>query len=178
PHVDDLINGDPRTMIRLTVRHSENDQPEEVQLVVEKYLADAETGELWRPLLAAIEARLVKNPKDAGLLELRAELAGQWSDSKAQLADCTSAIEILSKQKSATAASDLKRLYGRRGNAYVRLDKYHEAVADFARVITKETTDEELLNNQARALAAVMLRPNTHDAEMTIASPWVGMVTA
>src|SRR5205823_6012094 len=58
----------------------------------------AEADPLCRPLLEAVEARLVKESHDAGLLELRAELAGQWSDTKAQLADYTAAIESLSRQ--------------------------------------------------------------------------------
>ena len=62
-----------------------------------------------------------KSRADAGLLELRAELAGQWSDAKAQVADYTAAIEALAQQKPEAAAADLKRLYGRRGNAHRRL---------------------------------------------------------
>ena len=173
-----LLNAKVGTKVRLTVRHPGGDPTENIELTAEKYLFDPVTGELWRPLLAAIEARLLKDPRDPALLELRAELAGQWSDTKAQLADYTAAIEILSRQKLEATANDLKRLYGRRGNAYARVEKWEEAVADFARVITKETTDEELLNNQARALASVLLRPKKQDAALLFADPWTKLVTA
>ncbi len=178
PMITDLLKGAAGTKVRLTVRHPGSDQTEDVQLVREKYLFDLETGELWRPLLAAVEAGLAKDPRDAGLLELRAELAGQWSDSKAQSADYTAAIAALSEEAPEAVAVALKRLYGRRGNAYVRLERWHEALADFAHAITRETTDEELLNNQARALTAVMLRPKKQDAATLFAGPWVGLATA
>ena len=70
--------------------------------------------------------RLAKTPRDARLLELRAELAGQWSGSEAQVADYSAAIEALAHQ-TPEAAVDLKRLYRRRGNAYVGLKKWAAA---------------------------------------------------
>jgi tetratricopeptide (TPR) repeat protein len=140
-------------------------------------LDDPESGDPCGPLLRAIEARLAKAPHDAGLLELRAELAGQWSDTKGQLADYTAAIEALTKQ-GPEARADLDRLYGRRGNAYVRLEKWEEAVADFARAVTKETTDEELLTNQALALAGALLRSPKHSAARTITGPWARLAAA
>ena len=53
---------------------------------------DAATGELLGPLRALIKERLASEPRNPGLLELRAQLAGQWSDTKAQVADYTAAI--------------------------------------------------------------------------------------
>jgi WD40 repeat protein/tetratricopeptide (TPR) repeat protein len=119
---------------------------------------DPATGELLNPLREAVNNRLTKAPRDAGLLELRAELAGQGSDANAQVADYTAAIEALAQQKPEAAAADLKRLYGRRGNAYVALKQWQQAVDDYAHVVTTTTTDEELLTNQATALAKVILK--------------------
>jgi WD40 repeat protein/tetratricopeptide (TPR) repeat protein len=113
-------------------------------------LADGARQE-FDPLDAAINERLARQPRHPGLLELRAELAGQWSDAKAQVADYTAAIEALSQQPGKTTTADIQRLYGRRGIAYVSLEKWPEALADFAQVITKETTDVDLLSNRARA---------------------------
>ena len=83
-----------------------------MELVSGKYLLDPATGDLWRPLLAAIETRLAKDPQGAGLLELRAELAGQWSDTKAQLAD-----------------------YVTLGKAHAQQGRTNEAAAAFARAL-------------------------------------------
>jgi WD40 repeat protein/tetratricopeptide (TPR) repeat protein len=144
--------------------------------VDEDELDDPENGEPCGPLLRAIETRLAKGPCDAGLLELRAELAGQWSDTKAQLADYTVAIDVLAGRPE--AAADLKRLYGRRGIAFVRLEKWDQAVADFARVVTRETTDEELLTNQALALAGVLLRSPKYHSALKIADSWIRLAAA
>ena len=110
---------------------------------------------ILHPLRAAVNERLAKEPRDAGLLELRAELAGQWSDAKAQVADYTAAIDVLAQQKPEATAADLKRLYGRRGNAYVALQQWQQAVDDYARVVTDATTDVDLLSNRARAYEAL-----------------------
>ncbi len=93
--------------------------------------ADAATGEMLFVLLAALEKRLAESPGDPSLLELRAELAGQWSDSQAQVADYTAALSALAKRKPEPTA-DLKRLYGRRGNAQVDLRHWQQAVDDYA----------------------------------------------
>jgi hypothetical protein len=93
-------------------------------------MIDTATGELLHPLRAAIHSQLAKEPRNAGLLELRAELAGQWSDFKAQAADYTAAIDALAQQKPDAAAVDLKRLNRRRGDAYVGLQRCPEAVDD------------------------------------------------
>jgi len=118
---------------------------------------DAATGEWLHPLRAAIDERLAKEPRNPGLLELRAELAGQWSDAKAQVADYTAAIDVLSRQKAAATAVDLQRLYGRRGNAHVALQQWQQAVDDYARAVTDATSDEALLFNQALARAELLL---------------------
>src|SRR5262249_8607201 len=89
---------------------------------------------------------------------LRAELAGQWSDRKAQAADYTAAIEALSQQSPGAAAGDIQRLYARRGNAYVALRQWQQAIDDYARGMTDATTDEALLPNQALALGESLLR--------------------
>ena len=95
-----------------------------IELTRERFVSDPATGDLLYPLRALVNERLAKTPRDAGLLELRAELAGQWSDAQAQVADYTAAIDALAPQKPEVAAVDLKRLYRRRGNAYVSLKKW------------------------------------------------------
>ncbi len=108
-------------------------------------------------LRAAVNERLAEQPRNAGLLELRAELAGQWSDARAQLADYTAAIDALSPLKAEATAADLERLYGRRGNAHVALEQWQKAVDDYARAVVDATTDETLLSNQALALSETLL---------------------
>ena len=154
-NLDRLLAGEAGTKVGLTVRHSGSERPEVIELTRERFVHDAATGELLHSLRAAINEQLAREPRNPGLLELRAELAGQWSDSKAQVADFTAAIDALSQQTPAAKAVDLKRLYGRRGNAYVRLEKWQEAVADFAHVVTTETTDVDLLSKRANAYEAL-----------------------
>jgi hypothetical protein len=112
-----LLAGEAGTKVRLTVRRSGSDSQVEIELTRERFINDAAAGELLHPLRAAIDERLAKEPGNPGLLELRAELAGQWSDKKAQVADYAAAIDALSQQKDEAAAADLQRLCGRRGNA-------------------------------------------------------------
>jgi WD40 repeat protein/tetratricopeptide (TPR) repeat protein len=118
---------------------------------------DPATSELLNLLRTATSSRLAKEPRNPGLLELRAELAGQWSDAKSQVDDYSAAIDALSQQKAKAAAADLKRLYGRRGNAFVALKQWQQAVDDYARAVTDATTDDALLTNQALALSEVLL---------------------
>jgi WD40 repeat protein len=136
---------------------------------------DPATGELLNPLREAVNERLAKAPRDPGLLELRAELAGQWSDANAQVAAYTAAIETLAQQKPEATAADLKRLYGRRGNAYLAMKQWQQAVDDYAHVVTTTTSDDELLTNQARALAEVILKSlaevNLKSAVWTVLKP-------
>src|SRR6185369_12768532 len=106
-----------------------SEQPEVIELTRERFVQDAGTGELLHPLRAAINQRLAREPRNPGLLELRAELAGQWSDTKAQVADYTAAIEVLSQQKPKARTVDLQRLYARRGHAHFSLEKWQEVVA-------------------------------------------------
>jgi tetratricopeptide (TPR) repeat protein len=152
-NLSSLLAGIAGTTVRLTIRRSGSDQPQVIELTREQFVHDPATGELLHPLRAAINAQLGQEPQHPGLLELRAELAGQWSDPKAQVADYTAAIHSLTAQTTRDAAADLQRLYARRGTAHIALKQWPEAVADFAQVITPETTDEQLLANQALALA-------------------------
>jgi WD40 repeat protein len=146
-----LVDVKAGTRVRLTVRHSRDDQTEVIELARERYLPDPETGELWRPLLAAIEAGLAKNLRDADLLELRAELAGQWSGFAEQVRDYTAAIDQLTTQPKEKVEADLQRLYRRRGDAHFRLKQWQTAVDDYARGVTAETRDHELLSRRAQA---------------------------
>ncbi len=157
PKLGELLAGEAGTKVRLTVRHTGSDQPEVIELTRARYVNDPATGDQLYPLRAVVDERLAKEPRNAGLLELRAELAGQWSDSKAQVADYTAAIEALAQRKTEAAAADLKRLYGRRGNAHLAARQWQQAVDDYARVVTDATTDDALLSNRALALAEVLL---------------------
>ena len=139
------------------MRRSGSEQPKEIELTREQFVTDETAGGLLHSLLVTLNERLASEPRHPGLLELRAELAGQWSDIKAQVADYTAAIEALSNENTQTAAADLKRLHVRRGSAHVALRQWPQAVEDFAKGITAETTKEELLTNQARAQAEVLL---------------------
>jgi tetratricopeptide (TPR) repeat protein len=128
-----------------------------IELTRDGIVSDPATGELLDPLRALVNERLAKKPRDAGLLELRAELGGQWSDAQAQVADYTAAIDAIAPQKHEVAAVDLKRLYRRRGNAYASLKKWPETLDDYAHVATdtSQTTDADLLSNRARAYEAL-----------------------
>jgi WD40 repeat protein/tetratricopeptide (TPR) repeat protein len=153
PKLGELLTGEVGTKVRLAVRHSGSEKPEVIELTRERFLSDPATGEQLYPLRAAVNERLARAPRDASLLELRAELAGQWSERRAQAADYTAAIAALSQQELAAHTADLQRLYRRRGDAYVRLREWSEAVDDYARVVTAATTDDALLENQAMAQA-------------------------
>jgi tetratricopeptide (TPR) repeat protein len=152
-----LLAGKAGTKVRLTVRHPGSEKAEVIELTRERFVNDPVTGVLLHPLQVTINERLAKEPRNPGLLELRAELAGQWSDRKAQVADYTAAIAALSRQKAKATPTDLKRLYARRGNAYVALKQWQKAVGDYARVVTDATTDDALLSNQALAQAELFL---------------------
>ncbi len=158
----------------------------------EPLVRDAATDELLYRLRLAVNERLVQEPRNPALFELRAELGGQWSDAQAQVADYTAAIETLARQSPKAAAADLTRLYGRRGNAHLALRQWQQAIDDFARVVTERTTDEALLSNQALAMAEVILSraisessdPTTTDREhqrmgvVKFADPWQKLAAA
>ncbi len=144
PRLGDLLAGEAGTKVRLAVRHADGDRPEVIEVIRARYVEDTATGGQLCPLLAVVDERLARAPRDAGLLELRAELADQWSDTYARVADYTAAIEALAGRK-AEAAADLKRLYARRGHAHLALKHWQRALDDYARVVTDATTDESLL---------------------------------
>jgi len=152
-----LLAGEAGTKVRLTVRHSGSEKPAVIELTRQRFVYDSATGEQLYPLRAIVKERLAKEPRDAGLLELRAELAGQeqMPNFANQVSDYSAAIKILAARPDAAVSADLRRLYRRRGDAYVSLQKWREAVEDYAHVVTDETRDAELLIN--RALADVML---------------------
>src|SRR5262249_1775607 len=135
-NLDKLLEGDVGKKLLLTVRHASNNQTEEVELVKDRYPVDEATSELFFPLLEALDERLAKNRQDAGLLELRAELAGQQGDVATQVADYSTAIEILEKQPPNAARPRLARLYQCRGDASVALRRWQAAIDDYNRIIT------------------------------------------
>jgi WD40 repeat protein len=153
PDFTKMLAGGVGTKLRLTVRHQGN-QTEDVDLVKEISFDDDATGSLFSRLHAALAKRLAKDPRDAGLLELRAELelAGKDTDFASQAAQLTAVIKVLAEQP---VSAPLRRLYRRRGDVYVALEKWAEAVDDYAHVITPQTTDVVLLSNRARALEGV-----------------------
>ena len=110
---------------------------------------------LFFRLLEELENRLAKEPHEAGLLELRAELSGQTTDFAAQVADYTAAIKILSERPAESPSARLSRIHRRRGDAYFSLQKWPEAIDDYAHVVTQETTDVEVLSQRARANEAL-----------------------
>jgi tetratricopeptide (TPR) repeat protein len=124
-------------------------------LVMEFVLGLAESEELWRPLLAAIEAGLAKNPHAAALLELRAELSGQWCGFADQVRDYTAAIDALTSQPKEKVEADLQRLYCRRGDVHFRLKQWQAAVDDYARGGSELTRDPDLLSRRAQAYEKV-----------------------
>ena len=188
--LSELLAGQAGTKVKLWVRHSGSEKPEVIELTRARFINDPATGDQLHPLRSAVDLRLAKEPGDAGLLELRAELAGQWSDAKAQAADYTAAIEALAQQKPEPVAADLKRLYGRRGNSYVALRHWQPALGDYARVVTAATTDDTLLSNQALALAETMLtralssdlaavnQERKHLAVTKLTDPWQKLAAA
>ena len=113
------------------------------------------TGELIYPLMAVLEKRLTENPRNAELLELRAELAGLASDFSSQVADYSTAIKVLAEQPADAVSAHLRRVYRRRGDVYFRLQKWPEAVQDYSHVVTQETHDVDLFSNRARAHEAL-----------------------
>ena len=145
-------------MVKLTVRHA-NDETEELELIRGPFFPEELTSDQLDTLFESVNERLEAAPEDPGLLELRAELAGQRFGFQEQVADYTAAIEALSKSTVATAAADLMRLYRRRGDTYVALKDWQAAADDYAQVITDETSDEEVLASQALAVAEVLLEP-------------------
>jgi tetratricopeptide (TPR) repeat protein len=155
PHFETMLAGDVVTRLRLTVRHPGATPTEDVTLVKGAYRVDDATGELFVPLLAALDKRLAENPKDAGLLELRAELNRQETDFARQVADYTAVIQILTEQPAEAGSARLRQLYRHRGDAYVGLHQWAEAIDDYAQLITPETTDALLLANRARAHEAL-----------------------
>jgi eukaryotic-like serine/threonine-protein kinase len=130
---------------------------------------DGETARLFSKLRAELEKRLADQPRNAGLLELRGQLAGQESKYERQVADYTAAINVITQQTTeAEAERDLARLHRRRGDAYFKLQKWSEAVEDYAG-FTVPTTDVDLLTNRARAYEAL----NNWDAA---AADWLRVV--
>jgi tetratricopeptide (TPR) repeat protein len=84
-----------------------------------------------------------------------AELAGQQSDLAGQAAHYAKAIKILGEPPAQAVSAQLRVLYRRRGDMYLRWQKWSEAVDDYTQVITPETTDADLLSKRARAYEAL-----------------------
>lgn len=146
-------SGGVGTTITLTIRSPGEEATKNVELTKASFINDDLLNGLIETLVTTVHQQLTVTPKNAGLLELKAEIAGQWSGFEAQVADYTAAIEILSELPEAEAAADLTRLYRRRGDAYVGLKKWPLAQQDYDRIVTEKPTDEDLLTNQTLVLA-------------------------
>ncbi|MDA1229718.1 MAG: hypothetical protein O2856_03000, partial [Planctomycetota bacterium] len=105
-----------------------------------------------------VNRRLVETPDDVHSLEVRAELFGLQGNPQAQIADYSALIEALSTRPENETATDLARLYGRRGNAHVARQQWQPAFDDYTRAITDATKDEDMLANQALAEANASIR--------------------
>ena len=149
--LDQLLSGEAGTKVRLTVRHSGSEKPALIELSRERFVNDPATRELLDPLRVPINERLARTPRDAGLLVCTRRFARQWSDAKDQVTDFTADQDGSHEQRVVAPAADLKRLYGRRGNAYVALRQWQHALDDYAHAITPQTKDVELLSNRAQA---------------------------
>jgi eukaryotic-like serine/threonine-protein kinase len=167
------------------------ERPQSVEVNKANNIADEVASRLIDDLFNAVNQKLADSPGDPGLLELRAELAGQTSDYERQIADYTAAIEALAgsgirensgnasgvRENSDEPAADveknsepepsrvpllnLQKLYCRRGTAYVGLKQWHLALDDYAKGITDDNPDEELLHNQILAQAEAILADGT-----------------
>ncbi len=152
-----MLAGDVGTKVRLTVHHPGQTTTQEVELVKANSLQDAVTAKLLATLQTTLDERLAMSPRDAGLLELHAELAGQKSDFTRRLADYTAAIEALAGQNGKDTVAQLQRLYAGRGNARVGLKQWQQAIDDYEHCVTDETTNESLQASLALARAEVLL---------------------
>jgi tetratricopeptide (TPR) repeat protein len=159
--------------VRFTVQRAAQKQPETMELTKGSHIQDDVTNLLIEELLVAVNEKLAESPDDErpgrpphvgrpsrpslepALLWLRAELAGQSSGFERQVADYTAAIQALSKLPQDDAAKNLASLYRLRGDAHLKWQKFPQALEDYAHVVTENTTDEDLLANQALALASV-----------------------
>ena len=156
-----LIAGPAGSQVRLDVRRAGSETTESIELTRALFLRDPETGAQVRTLKSAIESRLGDTPKDVDLLELRAELAGHWNGVHAQIADYTAALAILA-QRSEDAKDETKsRLHRRRGDVYVQIGKWQQAIEDYEQVVGEEASHDGFLENQALAQANLETRWTT-----------------
>ena len=95
------------TNVTFTIQRPGQEQPETVELTKASHIQDDVTVELIETLLAALDQKLAESPQHPGLLELRAELAGQSSEYERQVVDYTAAIAALSEQPEDEAAAAL-----------------------------------------------------------------------
>lgn len=156
-NVGQMLSGDAGTRIRFTVRHANSQQVEDIEVVKQKEFLDTATNLTLSPLRELIGEKLAATPGDPGLLELRAELAGQWSGFEEQAADYTAAIEALTQNPRAGSDADLKRLYRRRGDVHAALKNWQEAAADYEHIASDSGADDKLLTQQALAQANLLL---------------------
>lgn len=117
-------------------------------------------------MMALVQQKQSVAANDHEFSELRAELAGVYSDYEQQITHYTATINALESLQPRPVA-DLQRLHARRGSAYVRLKRWQKALDDFVIGITDETTDEDILATQARAQAELILTGRWVDLEPT-----------
>ena len=113
----------------------------------------------------ALERRLADDPRNSGLLELRAELDRLKTDLARQVAECTAAIQVRTEETETGKAPsfDLRHLYRLRGDAYVglktvaksrcRLRPCHHSRDDRRRPARKPGAGHEALKHHDAATA-------------------------
>lgn len=154
---NDRLSVEPGTKLHLQIQRAKSDQREEIELIMTRSFSHPSLNSRLAKLRSQVEQRLQSEPKSSSLLELRSELNGLVLGPRSQIADFNEAIETLKSQPAESVASDWQRLHRRRGNAYVALEKWKEALRDYEIGITDQSTDEQLLANQALAKANVLL---------------------
>lgn len=147
-----LVSGEPVTKLVVTVQHPNQQKTETVEIIKSRYIRDDVIVEQIEAMSAVVNQKLAERPNHPGLLELRAEIAKKSFEFDKPVADYTAAITALQSQDP-PPTNDLQRLYCRRGDAYFRLKQWPLALADFAKGMTAESSDEDLLVKQARAQA-------------------------
>ena len=119
----------------------------------------------------------IDNLEERDLLLLLAEVEGLLGDVSAQIEAYTAAIESFSNRPANQITERLKKLYQRRGDAYMIKRKWQMALDDYDQVVTDNTKDKTLLASYALAMANVLLA-DPKDPTMEIKDPWMRLAIA
>ena len=169
-HLDDLFSARPGAKLSLQVQRAGSDQQEDIDLTLTRAFTLPGLNTELAKLRSRVEQRFGANPQPPSLFELRAEVNGLLLNAQSQISDYTSAIETLKRQPDKMAKADLQRLYRRRGTAYLNTEKWKQATEDYDNAVTAQSSDDELLANQALARANGLL----YDEGWTVLRPLPG----